>query len=516
MGLSSALPSASPLERFSRAVVGINYGLISLIFLLNFLAVPGLKWVSLLYAVFVLVAVLALDFKQTLTLIIGYSFLEGQSRVLWEYNPFFRIAFDLTVGVAIVRNFVVQRDLSTKGVLPRPVLLLLLLHFMWYLVEMFNPALVSWFLPVAATKAYIFPFLLFLLLRKNPQAFEPQWLRSISVFILFLLGLEIALCLYQFQFKQDFMLALSPYYAKQMKQGVFTDFFFRPFGTTHVPGAITTFLYLATGFLFFSDHFSKKRISMILGVCGLIVVTILICQVRSALVKFLLLTPASAFAVMVTTRNRTKVMLRALLVSVLLGSVGIGYVVKNIDRISEIFDLEAGLKRWETVDSYDSFKARRLGPLDAFNAAQLRLGQFPLGLGPGTTAAALILSGDVKKSDPVYRQDLFWGFDNLYLSVIVEFGYGAVIYIALLASMPWLLFRKFRTLYRTGHLEESRFVLIAFLHVFVILVGNWGMIGIPYNPESFFFWLWTATGLNVYDNTMKKSVSEDDLSAAAT
>lgn len=505
MGLSSALPSASPLERFSRAVVGINYGLISLIFLLNFLAVPGLKWVSLLYAVFVLVAVLALDFKQTLTLIIGYSFLEGQSRVLWEYNPFFRIAFDLTVGVAIVRNFVVQRDLSTKGVLPRPVLILLALHFMWYLVEMFNPALVSWFLPVAATKAYIFPFLLFLLLRKNPQAFEPEWLRSISVFILFLLGLEMALSLYQFQQKQDFLLTLSPYYAKQMKFGVFTDILFRPFGTTHVPGAITTLLYLTTGFLYFADRFTKKRISMILILSILIGVTILICQVRSALVKFILISLCSALAVVITSNERKKNILRYLLAGAILGSLSAAYIVKNLDTIVDNLDLEAGLQRWENVDSYEAFKARRLGPIEAYDRASKRLGDFPIGLGPGSTAATLILSKDVKNLDPVYNKYLFWGFDNLYMSLIVDFGYGAIFYISILLSIPVILFQKFKQLYRADFFYESRFVLISLINVSVILIGNWGMIGIPYNPESFFFWLWAAVGMNVYDNHTKQN-----------
>ncbi len=479
-----------------RPVLFLNYALVAGIFGLNFLGLPLLKWIYPLAAVSALVAFLGLNLPHTLPLLLAWSFIEGQSRVVWNYHPAFRILFDVMVGACILRTLLNQKRVDIHRLLPLPLLGLLLLHFLWYAVELFNPNSVSVFAPIAATKIYVFPFAMFWMFRMNPEAFDREGLRRLSLAATVLLGLEALLALYQIQTGDSLVLGISPSYLNAMKTDVFVGANFRPFGTMFAPGVVGVYLFLATGLLFVREKFTLKHLLLLLPLVVLIGGTILGSQVRSALVKFALLAVTGAAAIILSsTVPRARKLFLALATSLLF--VGVLITGVYFAKQSSGVGLDKGLERWQAIDSFEAFKARRAGLGMALVIADLRLREFPIGLGPGVTGAASSVSRDALDRDPIYGRETFWGYDNLFLSLIVEFGYGAIFYACLVLGIPLLLLHRTVHLFRGKHRFAARVSFVAFTQISIILLGNWGAIGLPYNPESFFFWLWAAAGLSV-------------------
>jgi hypothetical protein len=206
-----------------------------------------------------------------------------------------------------------------------------------------------------------------------------------------------------------------------------------------------------------------------------------------------------------TSPNPKKLFLKFFVLGTVFISITFWYFARNYQTIDQVIDLDAGINRWEQVNSYKRLKARRLGPIEALEFTAERLIMFPLGIGPGMTGAAASLSAEQLKNDPVYDKHMIWAYDNYFLSLIVEFGYGAIFYLLVILSMPLLLFARFRKLKMMGCPYHARNALIAFFSVGIIILGNWGAMGISYNPESFFFWFWCGIGLNSYDIVKIKS-----------
>lgn len=486
------------IETYSRHTGLINYLFIGIIFSLNFLALPQLKFVYLCYIVFAFTTAALMDLKTSLLIILTFSFLEGQGRILWNYHPFVRIAFDLLVATALIHSLVVRRELNTLKSLPRIVLLFMVLHFIWYLVEMFNPNAVSIFSAIAATKIYLFPILLFLVLRNSPDAFEESNLSKLVTLLFVIIVLESILSLYQGQKLESSLLSISSNYQTAIKD-IFVSKDFRPFGTAFLPGVIAVYLFLTTGFLFLKKEMSRKRMLLILLTCALVALTILSAQVRSALVKYIVILLGCLFSLLICSPlSMDKKIIRMGQFIIALIIVGLtGYYLAAEHKI---INLDSAIGRWKTVTSYEKFKSGRAGPEMAFTILKLRLSEFPIGLGPGVTGAASSVSREAMDRDPIYNRNTFWGYDNLFLSLVVEFGYGSIFYILLILSLPLVVLKRgWRTL-RAGKNYEARVCLIAFFQISVIILGNWGAIGLPYNPESFFFWFWGALALNISED----------------
>lgn len=489
-----------------RPILTLNYVFTGLIFALNFAGTPALKYLFLGYTAFVFIAVLASEFETALKVILCFCFLEGQGRILWDYHPFFRLAFDLLVILAVVKTYVSKRKIETLGWLPTPLLGLVALHFFWYVVEIFNPDSIGYLAPLAATKIYIFPLIFFMMLRQNRDSFGERDLGSLCAVVLSLITLESLLSLYQLQGLDEFMLSISPSYSAAMKGDVFTNLDFRPFGTTYLPGAVSIYLFLTTGFLFLKKDFSKKYVTLLLFVIALIGLTLLLSQVRSATLKFAVVLVGSVAAYFFTS-PRTKLEKVVSLGHLTLASAAVIGGLAFLLQSANVIDVTRGLDRWRTVTSYEKFKSGRAGPEIALLALHQRLKTFPLGIGPGLTGAASSVSRESMDRDPVYDRNTFWGYDNLFLSLVVEFGYGFIFYTLLILAIPLLIFKRFVQVHRQGLIYEARVTLVAFVQTSVIVLGNWGAIGLPYNPESFFFWLWTAVALNVSDlSVLKKKV----------
>jgi hypothetical protein len=492
-------------ENFSSHTLLINYLFIILIFGLNFLGLSQLQYVYLAYIGFAFLVAFTMDLKTSILIILTYSFIEGQARILWNYHPFFRLSFDLLVGAALIHSLLVKRNLENVKALPKYMLVLLVLHIGWYLVELFNPNSVSGFAALAAMKIYIFPFLVFLIIRNHPEIFKEKSLDDIVGLLILLIILESILALYQGQILEGLLLSISPYYQNALKN-IFIGSDFRPFGTGFLPGVISIYLFLTFGFLFIRRKLSTKYIILVFNISCLVFLTVLSSHVRSALVKLGLLLIGCILTIFISSNISANIKyIRAMkfLVAFLLFGATAGYVSSEY----KIINFERALGRWEKVTSYEAFKSGRAGPEQAAEILRFRLTQYPLGLGPGVTGAASSVAKSEMENDPIYTRDTFWGYDNLFLSIVVEFGYGAIFYILLVVSIPIILLKRSLNQLKLGHNYEARVILIAFFQVSIILLGNWGAIGLPYNPESFFFWLWTAVALNISKEDDSRAVN---------
>jgi hypothetical protein len=58
--------------------------------------------------------------------------------------------------------------------------------------------------------------------------------------------------------------------------------------------------------------------------------------------------------------------------------------------------------------------------------------------------------------------------------------------------------------YAKKNYEPYKILLVCFSITLIILGGNWGAVGLTYNPESFIFWFFTSLGfitISNYKNT---------------
>jgi hypothetical protein len=290
-----------PRLRSESVLLGINYVLLSGTFALNFLGHPILKFWLLGYVAFAAITALSCDFRTSAHVLLGLSFVEGQARVLWNYHPAFRLAFDLVVALALLRTVVARREGKLRGLLPGGMAVFAVLHFAWYVVEIFNPANVGFLAPIAATKIYIFPLLVFLMFRANSRGFDGAWVEGLATTAVMLSVAEGALALYQMRTGEALLLGISPHYSAAMKTDVFVGKDFRPFGTTFLPGVVSVYLFLTAGFLMLRRRFTTWQVILRVVVVGFVAITMLGSQVRSAMVKYSLVLVASLIAVWTTS-----------------------------------------------------------------------------------------------------------------------------------------------------------------------------------------------------------------------
>lgn len=485
-------------ENHSNKIKIINYLFLIVIFGLNFLGTPLISTAIVAYMLFVFFTILFFDLDTSLQVIIAYSFIEGQGRIVLGFSAISKIAFDLIIVVAALRNFVAKRSIKTTNLLPRIMLFLIILHFLWYLVELFNIDSINIFAAIAATKIYVFPFFLLVFFRQNEETFNFENLKQIGYMVFIILLAEAALCVYQFQMQDQFLVAMSPHYKKAMKGDVFTLNMFRPFGTSFLPGAISAYFFLSIGLIFVKKNYSKLFLTLTPLLISFLFVIFIVAQVRSATIKFFIILFGIFVVAFINSKKRVNLGIKMIAAGILIIPILSFYLYPKIEGIvNHYINLQAGLKRWEGLDPSNVTSHR--GSFDQiYEIAVTKLREFPLGVGPGMTGATLQLSVDKIKSDPIYTLNTFWNWENFFLSLIIEFGYGFIFYSLYILSVPVVLLSYFRKAFIAKDFTTSRNIGISLVIVCVIIMGNWGAVGLPYNPESFYFWLWTAIGFNSY------------------
>ena len=479
--------------KYLKTIYLLNFAFLVAYTSLNILGMPELKYLFLAYSVTILAAVIHFPFSQILFLIISLLFIEGQGRILFEYHPVARVIFDVALSLAILKQFITQRKLLNVSLLPTYFTVLFVVHTLWYFFEIFNIFNVGFTAPIAASKVYIFPFLLFFFFINENFDIKSEAFKRLIQTLLFLFILEFVISMVQLAEKETLMLQISQYYRMPMKENVFVGIKFRPFGTTHLPGGISTYLYLSFCFLFFQKpekNWQKWLFWLVILAGG---VTILSTQVRSAFIKY------SALLVVILGisflfgknkfRNFAATLAVVLTFTITLATTSLG------TKVSELLHLQESLNRIETLKNEQTIKNTRIDFATFYSIVSEKLSTNPFGLGPGLTGATQSLSKDAIENDPILHPGLLWAYDNLIISLVIDFGYGAVFYLLFLAGLPcFILIQAIKAL-MNKNFELLKIKLVCAGVIIIILAGNWGAVGLTYNPESFFFWLWAAIGI---------------------
>ena len=83
-------------------------------FIFNFLGLSFLKYHYILEVVLILFFLINRGWKESVILIFGLLVIEGQGRILWDYNPIVRVLFDSFLLIAFLRNSVLNKHISYR------------------------------------------------------------------------------------------------------------------------------------------------------------------------------------------------------------------------------------------------------------------------------------------------------------------------------------------------------------------------------------------------------------------
>lgn len=470
----------------------LNFCFIGFMSLMNILGISSLKYLFILYSLFTLIAVSFYPMNEILFIIIALLFFEGQGRVLLEYNPIVRILFDSILGLAIIRQVINRKKLVNTSHIPTFFTALFILHILWYIFEIFNIYNVGYTAPISASKFYIFPFLLFYTFLNMELDIQDIHFKRFTLTVLVLIIAEIAISINQLIYRETLMRAISGYYNTPMKN-VFVGQMFRPFGTTHIPGGVCGYLVWSFALLLLPVKPSKILIfftwvAIILGV--FIVFTT---QVRSALIKYGIIVLSSFFIMFIVSKKRLKFLITTASVLTILI---IAIVTSGVfDKAVQALNLTSSIERVATLKRSKLAKTNhRINFHDFMKVAEEKLSTYPVGFGPGLPT----LGKDLLGSDPVLTQDNVWSYDNLIIFLIIDFGYGFIFYLLYILGIAIFLGLKTLASFREKNYDAFKIRATALSVVLTILIGNWGAVGIPFNPESFFFWLWAAIGITAF------------------
>ncbi len=467
----------------------------------NYIGSPIVKYLYLLQ----LVAIAGLCFVENLEKIIWpfiiFSLFEGQGRVVWGYNPIFRLVFDILLALIAVRGIILTRSFFSKGIVPGSIRLFFTLHLIWFCLELFNPNGAGFFPSLATSKYYIFPMLLFFYFLNFPSDLKkPEVQKNLLLFFVILICLA-GLTVVQNMYRDAFMDGISiNYKALFPSYDRFRGLTFRPWGTTFIPGGMGVYYFLSFGLIFLinpkiiSNNTPSRalvRLTLLLGTM-MILFSSFIGQVRSATLKLVgvvLLYYGLKFLSSKVKARWVSVALFTLVFTFTLGS------FISLDRLLPAdLDISMALQRWEGMASTD-IGGHRAGFDKILSNLEERV-ELPFGYGLGMTQS--FLPAFAKRREQYVDRPLwyFWSMDNLAAFLILELGVGALFYIFLIISVNISLFGMMINALRKRAYETYSILSLSFTMVFIITIFSWGSVSIPFNPVSFFFWFWAALGIS--------------------
>ena len=178
----------------------------------------------------------------------------------------------------------------------------------------------------------------------------------------------------------------------------------------------------------------------------------------------------------------------------------------KVESIIEELDLYQAITRIEDLDSSKGkgFANQRMGLSETFETIKNNT-RWPFGFGLGMTSAFLPQFVSRRKELVDIPDYEFWNGDNLLIWGFLEMGIGAIFYFFTLIGSCVYLFIGFMRL-RGIDKPKARIVGTAFVSSSIILLGNFGAVGIPFNPDSFYFWFWVSLGLyQISDNSLAET-----------
>ena len=174
--------------------------------------------------------------------------------------------------------------------------------------------------------------------------------------------------------------------------------------------------------------------------------------------------------------------------------VGIAILVSTVNPAKLGLNLDNALSRFISLGDIENTSKQRINIPRFYEVVSEKLDENPIGIGPGRTGAATSISTAFIEIDPLYGKNSSWAHDNLFISLFIDLGWGALFYISIILLFPMSLYYYAFTKYKQNELHSFRIIIISAISSSVFIFGNWGVIGLTYNPESMMYWFWIALG----------------------
>lgn len=447
-----------------------------------------------------------------------FGIFEGQGRVIMGYNPIFRVLFDILLLIGMLKVFIKHKRFINKKYIPNIIYYIITIHFFWWLLELFNPLGAGPFASFATAKYYIFPIFLYYAHLLEPLDINSKAFQTFCIVLMLSLTAQCILCIIQLSHGTEFMSGMSSYYTSLFdKYKYFEGFAFRPWGTSYNPGGASQFLFLCLPLVLLINpsQFTNKKSKVTFNLFFYLFIalnwfTLFISQVRSAWIKHILIMLTFALLTFGFSKFKIKLISKFVLSIAILGSIGF-FAAQRFTDLEKTMDLASSIDRIENLRS-KGVSNQREGLKEVIHQLNIRL-KLPLGFGVGMCTSFLPHFPARRKQIVEIPDWHYWAMDNAYVFALLELGLGAFFYLGVFFSIILLITIRGLILLRRRHFEKVRIVIPIISIFFVLLVGNWGAISIPFNPESFYFWLYAGiASATVFNRSSEEETQNDDTS----
>lgn len=431
--------------------------------------------------------ILSLPTEKALLVFFFYLGIEGSLKLLSRYHPVIHVGADIIVLGLVVRTAL--QILKDRLDLPKRVpflISLIFMHFLWFLIVFMNPYALSFQASLAAAKLYVVPQFLFLFgfflitkADKLEKYFVP-W--SLVAF------LHIVFGLYQGAVGPSSVTDWSPSYQQVLNR--FEGYPFRPFGLASMPGGPAVFSYFLVPifiYYFLSSSSWLKKFFSVLMIFGFVVI-LLLCQVKSAIIKFL--GAIFLFLVMALVKRNhvgskiTGGIVKFLFAGILLVSFALPYVISEFSDLYS--DNQDAVARSLRAFDFEIMGQARKGALDRFlTYAEMA----PLGSGLSRIGPAVYRFHDQIASNQYFKTVIFFS-DNLWVQLVIDIGIPGVF---LFTAIIFLIFlQSFRAWSYAENGRHCLMIAAIFTGNLAIFSGSYGAEPILYHPEAGFFWFFSG------------------------
>lgn len=424
----------------------------------------------------------------------AYLMFEGGLKIISNYNIVVRFGSDALLCFAFLRLMGRYQRLGNDSLLPEvrsrfgTLTGAFTLFWIWVAVQFLNPWGLGLLPSIAGLKVYLIPLLVFfavgIYMRDEELDMIPFLLLGMGIF-------ESVVSVIDWLSGPMGLPMMHPKYA-QVLWDFLQGFPYRPFGTTNLPGAPALWMFhCLTGALVALARLrnSRKKSATLwrigFGVFVLCAFTTLIaCQVRLSLLRFLALLSVGLFIV-----TPKKAVIYTALIAGLIAWVLAANPTSYDEALSKrsfvkIEDrLTLAIARLATLKSAEQWSNARGGNW-AVNELANRAAQTTSGIGLSRVGAAATPWVDRIQEDRYFT--VAWGFaDNLILALFTELGIGGVV------GYVFLVLTVLVKLLGVGTRES----LITGFACGLLFVSGWASEGILFQPDASMFWLTAAFGL---------------------
>jgi hypothetical protein len=441
----------------------------------------GIKGAALLALSLVLVAMSMIPIKWALFICLLYIGFEGFLKIISDYHPVVHIGSDILVIFLFLR--ILTRMFSRGNPLPDyfpPLVGLFCFHFIWVVITLFNPYSLGVVASIAGSKIYVTMLLLFFFAYYNTHSVKDFhfFLKA----IIFVAIVHTVFGLYQASVGVESVLSLHPRYAIQLEK--YRNTAFRPFGLTNLPGGPAIYLAPVVPLALYLALTYKGLVRwFLIAFCASGASLVLICQIRSALLKLILgLIFFAVGYVAIAVRSRSK--MRFGLGSILAGSVFLAIIIpRMVDfTIDQNEENKTAVERSLTLFDIDKISGARKATWERFI---VYLKEVPFGAGFARVGAAGGAFQHLQASDPFFTPHYFFA-DNFWIATLIEVGLPGMFVLTFLVI--GILIKGYRGQRKVVG-AENRLAMFVILGVLIPMVlGLYAAEGILYNPDAAFFW----------------------------